>query len=606
MKKCFKLRFILFAGALLSIAFVSHQAKAITCPLTTGQAYKTSSKPATYYVTEDCTKRSFANGTTFFTYFKSWSDVKTTTQSKLDQVPNDALGFMPKGKYYDPKYGALVKTLKDPKVYLLLGTEKYWITNPDVFTGLKYDWDWIEDVDQSLLDKYTVGSEINYTNHHPNFTLVKYDNDTKVYRLEADPKDSTKQIKKHVPDEATFDSLGYRWDRIVIIKTDEAYTDGGAFEAVKKSETVKTPVTETKTPETPASDTSSDNLSDNPNGVKTVVKATGIGNSYGKDIFIVPQGATGEWLFAPQIEFIRNNSCKSGASYPDSTGAEYDNGVRYGMDIANYHMNLFFPVNDSTAPAGKSKDFQNGYKYGYINTQKGFYVAEVSCPTPKKLSDFNMQGWQKEKPSNWTFSFLKPPFPHTTSVKDGDNKSMLYFFEYSKLTVGKIKVLDVGQLNLGASSKTGDDYNKDKKLNTITIHLAELDTSKADPGKTIDYAYLKEMATDYYNYYVKVFAASSDYNKCTFDGFDVEEKTYNGQVTAHSAFFVNCPATKISIMDGIESSESQIYFTKLKNNHIAVVYFMNSQDVTTNKAYDDAKLSDKTFREQFMKTLSSN
>jgi len=133
---------------------------------------------------------------------------------------------MPWGPKYDPKYGALVKIVSDPKVYLLLGGGKYWVTAGEIFTGLKYSWNWGVEIDKKLLDKYITGSEINYTDHHPNYTLIKYAASTKIYRLEPDPADSSKQVKRHIKNEAVFNALNFRWDRIVTISKSEAYKDG--------------------------------------------------------------------------------------------------------------------------------------------------------------------------------------------------------------------------------------------------------------------------------------------------------------------------------------------------------------------------------------------
>ncbi|MBI4992609.1 MAG: peptidoglycan-binding protein [Candidatus Magasanikbacteria bacterium] len=197
-----------------------------TCSLTPGSVYKLGNSAAVFYVTSDCAKRPFNKANVFFTYFTSWSDVKTTTAGVLNDLKNDTLGFMPWGPKYDPKYGALVKIVTDPKVYLLLGTEKYWITSETVFEGLGYAWNWVEDIDEALLNKYTVGSEITYINHHPNYTLIKYKNSAKVYRLEPDPKDAAKQVKRYIKDEAAFNALTFRWDRIVVADSKEAYADG--------------------------------------------------------------------------------------------------------------------------------------------------------------------------------------------------------------------------------------------------------------------------------------------------------------------------------------------------------------------------------------------
>lgn len=205
---------------------VNTSAPVVSCPLTMEKAYKIPTFKAVYYITTDCTKRPFKNGPSFFTYFDSWSEVITTTKTILDSVANDLLGFTPAGPKYDPKYGALVKIVTDPKVYLLLGTEKYWIISESVFTGLKYDWKWIEDVDPGLLNKYSIGSEITYTDHHPNYTIIKYAGFANTYRLEPDPDDYSKQVKRWIKNEKVFNALKFRWDRIVTVPNSEVYKDG--------------------------------------------------------------------------------------------------------------------------------------------------------------------------------------------------------------------------------------------------------------------------------------------------------------------------------------------------------------------------------------------
>ncbi|KKW41856.1 MAG: hypothetical protein UY92_C0013G0055 [Candidatus Magasanikbacteria bacterium GW2011_GWA2_56_11] len=209
---------------------VTAPAKPVACGLATDKAYKKSGSPAVYYVSAECTKRPFNNSAVFFSYFPSWKDVKSVSAKDLDAVAADKLGFMPWGPKYDPQYGAVAKIVSDPKVYLLLGQEKYWITNEQVFTKLGYQWSWVEDIDPRLLDKYATGSEISDLNRHPNYTLVKYAQSPKVYRLEPDPKDSQKQVKRHIKNEAAFTRLKYRWDRVITLKTAETYPDGAALE----------------------------------------------------------------------------------------------------------------------------------------------------------------------------------------------------------------------------------------------------------------------------------------------------------------------------------------------------------------------------------------
>jgi hypothetical protein len=188
------------------------------CPLSVDQAYRTQNSSAVYYVDLDCKKRPFKNATIFFTYFDSWADVKLTGSKFLAQIPNHELGFMPLGPKYDPKYGALVKTVNDARVYFLLNGKKYWVTSENVFNELHYKWNWIEDVDQRLLDKYPNGGEIKNIVHHLDGTIIKYAGSSKVYVL-------VNGKKRHIPNEASFNALGYRWDRIVTLSDSESYLD---------------------------------------------------------------------------------------------------------------------------------------------------------------------------------------------------------------------------------------------------------------------------------------------------------------------------------------------------------------------------------------------
>ncbi len=235
-KKIVYFYWLLFtSGLFLFFGYFFQSTQAVGCPLPEQNAYKAPNSSAVYYITKQCTKRPFRSAKKYFTYFYSWNEVTHVSSYELASIPKDHLGFMPAGPLYDPKYGALVKTVDDPKVYLLLGNEKYWITDESVFNKLGYSWNWIEDIDQRLLNNYFTGSEINYTNRHPNYTIVKYPDSADVYRLEPDPTDASKQIKKHIKDEKEFNSFGFRWDRIVVIDKTEQYNTGSGGSSFVKT-----------------------------------------------------------------------------------------------------------------------------------------------------------------------------------------------------------------------------------------------------------------------------------------------------------------------------------------------------------------------------------
>ena len=195
-----------------------------SCPARIDSALKTAGNNTIFYITPQCTKLRVPTPTLYFTYFTSWSTVQTVPQSTIDAVPAEPTGFFPYGPLYTPQYGALVKTPFDPKVYLILNDTKYWITDEIVFNTLGYEWNWIEGVDPRFLDKYPTGSEITNTTRHPHYTIVKYDNSPRVYRLEPGPNNST--VKRWIPDEPTFNRLNFRWDRILTIANTFVYADG--------------------------------------------------------------------------------------------------------------------------------------------------------------------------------------------------------------------------------------------------------------------------------------------------------------------------------------------------------------------------------------------
>lgn len=187
--------------------------------------------------TRKCTKRAFKNSKMFFTYFNSWNEVVSLDKNELENIQNDEAGFVPLGPKAKEKGltkgGALVKIPSDPRVYLLLGDKKYWITKEKVFNELNYKWSWIQDVAPQLLEKYKSAGEIDFTDHHPVNSLIKYPDSNKVYKLE---RGSDKDIvKRHIADEKVFKKLGYRFDRVVTISKDEAYPTGAKISIEKKN-----------------------------------------------------------------------------------------------------------------------------------------------------------------------------------------------------------------------------------------------------------------------------------------------------------------------------------------------------------------------------------
>ena len=211
---------------LLTLSFFTvsiNIAKTNSCSLNTKTAVKSANNSSVYYITDKCTKRSFRNSDKFFSYFDSWEEVDIVGENTLRQIPKDELGFMPWGPKKEFKQGTLVKTVEDPKVYLLQKNQKCWLKSEKVFNALNYKFNWISDVHPSFLDKYpTCSSSIDYTDHHPPGTLIKYPDSSDVYILK---KQNDQLTKKLIESEEEFEQLDYRWDRILTIDKEETYPD---------------------------------------------------------------------------------------------------------------------------------------------------------------------------------------------------------------------------------------------------------------------------------------------------------------------------------------------------------------------------------------------
>lgn len=220
----------LIFSIVLSVVFLSvpYFVDARSCALEDGAFYTHSDTRTVWKIDKDtsnsCTKRAVKSAKVYFTYEDDWSAVQSVAKNKIESIKDDSLGFIPLGPKYNPKGGALVKIPSDNRVYLLLDGKKYWITDQVVFNNLNYKWDWIQDVDPDLLNKYKTRGKINYTDHHPVGSLVKYYNNKKVYRIEKN--ESGELIRRHIKNKEVFNKLGHRFDRVVTIDNKEQYKIG--------------------------------------------------------------------------------------------------------------------------------------------------------------------------------------------------------------------------------------------------------------------------------------------------------------------------------------------------------------------------------------------
>lgn len=189
------------------------------CPLDVQSAYRAQNSRAVWYITKKCTKRAFLHSRVFFTYFDAWDRVKVASSATLDSIENDRLGFMPWGHLRKYKNGDIFKITDDPKVYIIVNGKKNWITSESVFLSLYKNWNVVEDVDPRVLESFEDGIEITSTLAHPDGTLVKVLGNSRVYLIQGGK-------LRWLVNENTFNSLGYRWDRIFEIGGLSDYIEG--------------------------------------------------------------------------------------------------------------------------------------------------------------------------------------------------------------------------------------------------------------------------------------------------------------------------------------------------------------------------------------------
>lgn len=198
---------------------------AAVCPLAWGAPYKVPGDKGIYQITQNCTKQIFDSELKYFSYHNNWGELISGAAANLAKVPWDKVKVIPWGPKYEPKYGALVKTVDNPKVYFIGGNQRRWIENEAVFNALHLPWNWIENVTPEALARFPEIKTIATSQTHPNFTVFKYANSPKVYRLEPDHFDYSKQVKRPIKDESEFKALGLRWDRILTFDGAEQYAD---------------------------------------------------------------------------------------------------------------------------------------------------------------------------------------------------------------------------------------------------------------------------------------------------------------------------------------------------------------------------------------------
>jgi len=115
--------------------------------------------------------------------------------------------------------GSLVRDVSDDKIYLIIGDTKAWIKNPEVFLGLGFKSEWVENATHSVLEDYKEADSIDSYKKHPSGTLVKYADSAAIYLIQNGK-------KCPIASAEVFLSNDFSWDRVITISSKEKYSTG--------------------------------------------------------------------------------------------------------------------------------------------------------------------------------------------------------------------------------------------------------------------------------------------------------------------------------------------------------------------------------------------
>jgi hypothetical protein len=102
--------------------------------------------------------------------------------------------------------GTLLKLSSFPRVYVVIQNKKKWISTPEVFTQLGYQWTSIQTIPDTILKQYP-----DYEDN-----LIRQKNDYKVYLV-------VNGVKRHIPNPQIFIDYGFPWEDVV--DTDQTVID---------------------------------------------------------------------------------------------------------------------------------------------------------------------------------------------------------------------------------------------------------------------------------------------------------------------------------------------------------------------------------------------
>lgn len=168
------------------------------------------------YLIENGQKRWLTSGDVFISRF-FWDKIKIVSVQDISVYPDGA-------DINTLRDGALAKEKNSPKVYVISGGKKYWLTSALVFNSLNYQWSNILEIsDTQLLSRHPDGANITDTSKHLDGALVKGSGD-KVYLLENNQ-------KRWITSASVFENNYFKWQYIINISDAELekYVEGAAI-----------------------------------------------------------------------------------------------------------------------------------------------------------------------------------------------------------------------------------------------------------------------------------------------------------------------------------------------------------------------------------------
>lgn len=172
------------------------------------------------YLLQNGQKRFIPSAEVYFSYSQNWNYYVAISDSRLNDYPN--------GPDLLFREGTLVKASNNVNVYQIEypSSTKRFITSPDVFLGLGYQWEDIITTSSAIISQHPTGSNINSLGTHVSGALVKTSSSDNVYLLSA----GAPKVRHLIINPQVF-TINFRWQDIAQVSEIEmaTYADGDNY-----------------------------------------------------------------------------------------------------------------------------------------------------------------------------------------------------------------------------------------------------------------------------------------------------------------------------------------------------------------------------------------